>query len=440
MKLTRRDFIKSAGIAGAAAAAPMSFSLQARGVEDYKALICIFMNGGNDFFHQVLPLDSENFNKFNASRQGIAVPRSHVMPLNIKDKNGVQFGLNKSMRALMPLFEKNQANVVMNVGALLAPTSKEDLESGRAELPPYLFAHNKQQEVWQHSWMGEAYSQHGWLGMSMDVMARSMADMPNCFYTGPNSILNSYSTDSMFVNKNGFQELQALSSAVIRSSYESMANQHYHSPLVAGYANVVQQAVSAQKQMEPIVEGIPMDDRIPTSNLGTQLRGIKQMIDAAQVLGHNRQVFYVSIGGFDTHDNQVRRQDDLMKEFSEAVAGLYAALEEDGLSENVLTCSLSEFGRTMHDNARKGTDHGWGGGQFMFGGPTHGGECCGEYPDFTRGGKDDNGEGRIIPKIAHEQYAAYMVKWLGLGNGALNTVFPTLPKFGGPIQMGLVSR
>lgn len=108
MKLTRRDFIKSAGIAGAAAAAPMSFSLQARGVEDYKALICIFMNGGNDFFHQVLPLDSENFNKFNASRQGIAVPRSHVMPLNIKDKNGVQFGLNKSMRALMPLFEKTK--------------------------------------------------------------------------------------------------------------------------------------------------------------------------------------------------------------------------------------------------------------------------------------------------------------------------------------------
>lgn len=125
---------------------------------------------------------------------------------------------------------------------------------------------------------------------------------------------------------------------------------------MAGYAEVVQEAISAQQQMEPICTSIPQDKRIPSSDLGSQLRAIKQMIDGAQELGHNRQVFYVGIGGYDTHDNQVRRQDALMKDFAEAIAGLYKALEEDGLGDQVLTFTMSEFGRTMHDNARKGTD------------------------------------------------------------------------------------
>lgn len=433
MKLTRRHFIKSLGAAGATVAAPMSFSVKANGAEDYKALICVFLAGGNDFFHQVLPLDSTNYNKYASSRNSTLVSRSQINPLNIKDANGVQFGLHKAMSPLMRLFNQGKANVALNVGPLLAPVTADDIAADRAELPPFLFAHNKQQEVWQHSWMGQDYSENGWLGMSMDVLSRSYGGLPNAFHTGPNTLLDAYDSDKIFVNKNGFESFSMLQNAAMRSSYEDNANQYYDSPLTAGYAEAVKQAMYAQDQMSPVVDSIPMDTRIPGSNLGMQLRAVKQMIEGAQLLGHNRQVFYVSLGGFDTHDNQVRRQDELMREFSEAIAALYSTLDEEGLTDNVLTCTLSEFGRTMHDNSREGTDHGWGGGHFMFGGGTTSGTCFGTYPDFTRGGQDDNGQGRLIPKIAHEQYAAHMVKWLGMNNAGLSTVFPNLHRFGGPM-------
>lgn len=433
MKLTRRQFVKSLGAAGATAAAPLSFSTKASQVDDYKALICIFFDGGNDFFHQVVPMDSEYYGHYAAVRQGIAVKKSQLMPLTLRDQNGIPLGLHKSLAPIKPLFDRGMANVALNVGPLLAPTTKDDIVARRAELPPYLFAHNKQQEVWQHSWMGDEYSEQGWLGMTMDVLMKQFSALPNSFYTGPNTLLDSYDTDKVFVNKNGFEELKALTGAAIRSSYETLANQPYDSPLMAGYAEVVQEAISAQQQMEPICTSIPQDKRIPSSDLGSQLRAIKQMIDGAQELGHNRQVFYVGIGGYDTHDNQVRRQDALMKDFAEAIAGLYKALEEDGLGDQVLTFTMSEFGRTMHDNARKGTDHGWGGGQYIFGSQIAQGECFGAFPDFKRNGKDDNGDGRLIPTISHEQYAAHMVQWFGLRPAGVHTVFPSLAKFGGPM-------
>ncbi|MDF2184340.1 DUF1501 domain-containing protein [Grimontia hollisae] len=439
MKLTRRRFIQSLGVVSTTAAAPLSWSVQANDVEDYKALICVFLAGGNDFFHQVIPVDHTHYKKYASSRQGIAVPRRMVNTLAIKDVNGVQLGLHKAMAPLIPLFEQGKASFALNVGPLLAPVTQRDVVSGRAELPPFLFAHNKQQEVWQRSWMGQQYSENGWLGMSMDLLSRDLGGMPNAFHTGPNSLLDAFDAEKIFVNKDGFESLRMLKNAAMRSSYESSANQYYDSPLVAGYAEVIKQAMYAQDQMGPVAGSISMDTRVPSSNLGMQLRTVKQMIEGAPLLGHNRQVFYVSMGGFDTHDNQERRQNELMNEFSEAIAGLYASLDAEGLSDKVMTCTLSEFGRAMHDNSRNGTDHGWGNGHFLFGGGITQGTCYGTYPDFTRGGEDDNGEGRLIPKISHEQYAAYMVQWLGLNSSALNTVFPTLFKFGGPMVRRSVS-
>ncbi|PKF49204.1 DUF1501 domain-containing protein [Enterovibrio nigricans] len=230
-----------------------------------------------------------------------------------------------------------------------------------------------------------------------------------------------------------FESLKGLTSPAMRNTYQAIASEAYRSPLVKSYANVVAEAITAQKQMAKIVSRYPMDNRIPKSNLGRQFRAIKQMMDAAPMFGHNRQVFYLAVGGYDTHDNQISRQDKLMKEFSEAVAGFYYALEEDGTADHVMTGTLSEFGRTLHDNSRKGTDHGWGGGQFIFGGGDSG-ACFGEYPAFKRNGPNDNGDGRLIPTTSHEQYAAYMVKWLGLSNAGVSTIFPTLEGVGGVMK------
>lgn len=434
MSLSRRQFLKSVGMAGAAAATPLSFSAKAAGVQDYKALVCIFLNGGNDFFHQVVATDDKHYKAFAAQRQALAPKHNELLPLALTDKYGVTLGLHSALKPLKPLFDRGSANVVLNVGPLLAPTNKDDIVNGRAKLPPYLFAHNKQQDVWQHSWMGDEYAEQGWMGMSMDVLMQQMSGLPNSFYTGPNTLLDGFNSDKIYVNKNGFVQLKAMKSKVLNSSYAAMANQGYESPLVAGYAEVMQQAIFAQHKMEPISNAIPFDSRIPGTDFGAQLRAIKQMIDGAKALGHNRQVFYVVMNGFDTHDNQVFRQSSLMQEFAEGIAGFYNALDADGLSDKVLTFTLSEFGRTMHDNARNGTDHGWGGGQYMFGPQVANGKCFGEYPDFTRNSIDDNGDGRLIPTLSHEAYAAYMVQWFGMKPAGIQSVFPLLAKFDGPMK------
>ncbi|MDD1783676.1 DUF1501 domain-containing protein [Enterovibrio sp. ZSDZ35] len=430
MTLSRRQFMTAMGATSTAALVPASFSAYASEAEDYRALVCVFLKGGNDFFHQVVPLNTEHHQDYANSRQKLAVPKARLLKTGMRDSQGIALGLHQSLKPLLPLFQQGKASLVLNVGPMIAPITPLDIESGKALLPPNLFAHNKQQEAWQHSWLGETYSKAGWLGMTADVLMDEMGGMPSSFFTGANSLLDGHSNRTMYVNKNGFQSLKGLTSPAMRHTYQAIAGASYTSPLAKSYANVVAEAITAQKQMAKVVSSYPLDNRIPKSNLGRQFRAIKQMMDAAPMFGHNRQVFYLAVGGYDTHDNQISRQDKLMKEFSEAVAGFYHALEEDGTADHVMTGTLSEFGRTLHDNSRKGTDHGWGGGQFIFGGGLRG-KCIGEYPAFKRNGPDDNGDGRLIPKISHEQYAAYMVKWLGLSEQGVNTIFPRLSQFGG---------
>ncbi|CZF78640.1 hypothetical protein GCE9029_00966 [Grimontia celer] len=472
MKVTRRSFVRGVTATGLAAMVPnISFKVNAstinRSDSGHKALVCIFLKGGNDFFHQVVParIDGENniYTKYTYKRsaflpkeEGTDTPTIDGLywDAKLKDGNGEAISIHNDMSELEELFQSGNANVVLNVGTLLQKTDKENLSG--AKLPNNLFAHNKQQEAWQRSFQNKEGDQSklGWLGSALDAIQDSSEGfISNNFYAGPHELMDSNKTEALYLSKTGFNPLR-LSFGRMGTYYQNIYSIDYTrnssmipvsrpSPLTSAYANAMKKAHFYSGELQPIFspDGTPADTSISyksgntESNFALQLRAVRQMIEAKDDLGGNhgtRQVFFVELGGFDTHADQEIRQSELMKEFSTVIKLFYESLGSD--HQDVMTCTLSEFGRTMHTNDRDGTDHGWGGGQFIFGpnvaetisDDSDFRRCFGNYPDYEDNSDDDNGEGRLIPQISHEEYAAYMLDWLGLEADQIEDVFPLL--------------
>ncbi|MDD1795288.1 DUF1501 domain-containing protein [Enterovibrio sp. ZSDZ42] len=473
MKVTRRNFVRGIGATGLATMVPsISFNVNAstNGDEsngDYKALICVFLKGGNDFFHQVVPnvIEGDNnvYSKY-TQRRSAFLPTSEstneptiegqYWDAQLKDENGKSIFIHNDMSELSTLFQTGNANVVLNVGTLLQDTNNQNLST--AKLPSNLFAHNKQQEAWQRSFLNSDgdESKNGWLGRAIDEIQDDIdGAISNNFYGGPHELMDSEKTEAVYLSKSGFDPLR-LSFGRMGTYYQNIFGINYlhspsassvshPSPLTAAYANAMKSAHFYSDKLRSIFsssdvqpdESISYKSGNTESNFALQLRAVRQMIQARKCLGGTngtRQVFFVELGGFDTHAEQELRQSDLMKEFSTVTNLFYASLGT--MKDSVMTGTLSEFGRTMHTNDRNGTDHGWGGGQFLFG-PTvahpieddiESRRCFGKYPDFDEASDDDNGEGRLIPKISHEEYAGYMLNWLGLEAHQIQEVFPLL--------------
>ncbi|PML77363.1 DUF1501 domain-containing protein [Enterovibrio norvegicus] len=491
MKVTRRNFIQGAGAIGISAFVPsLSFNVHASESDmGYKALVCVFFKGGNDFFHQVVPEDKNN--SYYTTRSSIATDESWSSGL--KDQSGNLINVHQKLKPLDGLFNNRNANLVLNVGTLLKETNREQHDNpadfiipvgdnlserdileanpNSLVLPKNLFAHNKQQEIWQRSFknhLGE-HSELGWLGEALGELQPPNVSkkISNSFYTASNELLDSDNIPPFSVNRNGFDSMLITNQAITKEHYDNISGFNYLSvngedrslsPLSTAYSNVMKEASRYSKDLHELF-GRPTSDKTPLYEINTniktdtvpktdafekQIREVKRIIDAkasASLSDQNktRQVFFVELEGFDTHSDQIDRQEQLMIDFASVIASFYTELGGD--ADCVMTCTLSEFGRTMHTNARGGTDHGWGGGQFMFGPSSAVGlsnstdnRCFGSYPDFKildENGlpiinEDDNGDGRLIPKISHEQYAAHMLHWLELNDDQINNVFPLL--------------
>lgn len=488
MKFTRRNFIQGVGAAGVSTFVPhFSFSVSAQESnasstidtsEGYKALVCIFFKGGNDFFHQVIPenkivkVDGKDVNfyqNYQVRRGTIATTTDMTLATtgsdneSLRDKNGNKLLFHKNLMApLDKLFSDKRANVVLNVGPLIKPLEGTDFDDSLpTNLPLYLYAHNKQQELWQTSFVPEYENgepvfngkQHefGWLGRAIE-MALELDTGPintNTFHTGPNSLMEAENRNSFYINRDGFVQLHATSRPYTQTHYLNISTpeldgykeDYKASPIAYAYSKVMNQAASTSMDLGDAFISEGFDPEFDTSSsLGEQLRAVKQIINMQDRVNNNeRQVFFVEMGGFDTHANQAEVQSALMTEFATEIAAFYRELDADApsgqVNEDVMTCTLSEFGRTMHSNARGGTDHGWGGGQFMFGpnvfdeDDTDNSKCFGSYPDFAENSSDDNRKGRLVPNISHEQYAAYMLKWIGLREEQIGIIFPSLTNF-----------
>jgi uncharacterized protein (DUF1501 family) len=464
MALTRRAFVcRSFASFGAAVLALERFALLPvlALAGDYKALVCIFLFGGNDSGNMLIPYD--DYATYAAVRQnaGLALPQSSLLPINVPSL-GSQLAFHPSCTGLHALWGQGKVAVVCNVGPLVEPTTSTAYRNGAARLPLNLFSHADQQNQWQTS-VANGSSAAGWGGHTADKTAQLNAS------TLP--VVLSVAGTPVFVTGNTEQAL-ALAAAPTRLDVAlpldgfltpPEADAHYramrdllqvdqHLRLAHGAGQVTRKALEAQGTLrlmgDPSVPPFPLN---PRTSLGNQLEQIAKLISVREALGMRRQIFFCALGGFDTHSGQVATgnptagtQADLLAQVGNAMQAFYEATVALGVASQVVTFTLSDFARTFVPNGNLGTDHAWGAHHVVIGGAVRGGDCYGVpgsngtvFPTLAPAGPDDTDEGsgargRWIPTVAVDQYSATLVSWFGVGNADLTAVFPNLGRFSSP--------
>ncbi|MBV6424364.1 MAG: hypothetical protein NAOJABEB_02174 [Steroidobacteraceae bacterium] len=455
-RLKRRQLLKIAAAGGAAFAfGRLSDAVYAQAINayarfaDYKALVCVFLFGGNDSWNMVVPRSAAEYAAYQQSRQNLAVAQADLLPITPATPlaNGAQLGLHPSMPEIATLFEQDAAcAIVANVGPLITATTLAQYEAKSVALPPQLFSHNDQQDQWQ-SLRGRATSSTGWAGRIADALGTQ---------TGPAVPLNiSLSGQSLFqaggnsspyvigptgpVNFFGLDGTDALSVAR-KGSVETVAGATYDTIYARGFAQVRPRALRSAASVNAALATVrapnaaPFTTVFPSSPLGTQLKTVAEMIAVRSTLEASRQIFFVATGGFDSHDDQAQDQPGLLANLSACLGAFHRATVEMGVAQSVTAFTQSDFGRTLTSNG-DGTDHAWGGVQLVAGGAVRGRDVYGGYPVLRIGatlaadGADDVGGGRFIPTTSSDQYAATLARWFGVTDADLSLIAPSIDNF-----------
>lgn len=455
---TRRRFMKAAAAGGLAyafgrtAGTVHAQSVGISGFNDYKALVCVFLAGGNDCWNMVVPTSPAEYNAYSRSRggeagvgSGLAIPLASLLPLSLQvaHPDGMTFGLHPSMAAFQGLFNSAHAAVVANVGPLIRPTTKAQYQTPGWELPPQLFSHNDQQDQW-HSLRGKAILKSGWGGRVADVLNAQLGgqqlslnvSLAGQTYFQASEVALPYvmgstgaATFSGFGTAGAALARRNAFEAIVNASRSSTSNTLYE----RSFANIQQRAVQFADRVNTAISGARSFAALPDSGatltpLQQQLRTVAKMISARASLSMSRQVFFVSTGGFDTHDDLVADQPGLLSNVSVSIKSFYDALTEMGMENSATLFTHSDFGRTLTSNG-DGSDHAWGGVQFVVGGAVRGQEIYGQYPALAIGSERDVGGGRFIPTTSADQYAATLASWFGVQDADLPKVAPSITNF-----------
>lgn len=445
-KISRREFLLNSGIAATGAAfahypgMAWSQGFGASGpFNDYKALVCVFLFGGNDSYNMVIPRSTAEYNVYAASRQNMAVAQNVLLPINPLTPDGADYGLHPSMGGMKNLFEQGRAAILSNLGPLIEPTTKSDFMNKSVLLPPQLFSHNDQQDQWL-SLKGNNVSSTGWAGRIADLIRTNVANQQlatnvslfgsSLFQSGDDSIAYVMGNTGPvpftgFTNSGDPNDLFYQQ----RLAFERILNAGYDTIYERGFAEIQQRAVATVDLVTDALAQAPvLNTPFPQSQLGSQLKTVAEMIAVRNELQMERQIFFVAAGGFDSHDDQVQNQPGLLGGVSDAIAAFYDATVELGIADAVTAFTQSDFARTLTSNG-DGTDHAWGGMQMVVGDAVRGRDMYGVYPDLALDSNDDVGGGRFIPTTSADQYAATLARWFGVDDTELGLVAPNIDNF-----------
>lgn len=443
---SRRAFLKRAGALGIATggATPFALNLAAMGeaaaatASDYKALVCIFLFGGNDYGNTVIPYDQPNYDLYAALRGAIGIAKPSLDPTLLTPTTalaaGRQYALSPDLAPLMPVWNAGRLAVQLNVGTLIEPTTKAQYNARSVRLPPKLFSHNDQQSFWQASSAEGATS--GWGGRMGDLFQSGNGNATlTCitpggsavFLTGRSAVQYGISANgpiplnannTLYGNANASAALKNLMTGTRTSIFE---NEH---------ARVSKRALDTVSQVQTALTGAPaFTTEFGSGNpLADQLRIVARLISVSQELGAKRQVFFVSLGGFDTHDNLLAQHTPLMQRVANAMRAFYDVTVSLGVADRVTAFTASDFGRTLNINAT-GSDHGWGSMHFVAGGAVNGRAFYGTPPAVANNGPDDVGQGRLLPTTSVDQYGATLARWFGVSNADMPTVLPNIGNY-----------
>lgn len=418
----------------AAAATPA-----AKAGADYKALVCIFMYGGNDANNMVIPTSATEYAQYNAARGAVRIPQAQLLPLTLANTPGRTFGMHPSMPDLQGLVNAGNAAIVANVGPLLAPTTRAQYQNRSVPLPNNLFSHSDQQAQWQSSISDDA-TRTGWGGRIADIVKdlNGSNTTSTCISVNGNNLWETGQTISSYkvssVGGFGFSMYKGdAATDPVSVAFREVMGRSYNNVFEQTYAGIISRAVTNSAALQQALAGTTFTTVFPANNpLGDQLKMVARLIGARGALGMTRQVFFCSIGGFDTHGaDQLATQTELLGEISAAVRAFWDATVQMGIPHQVTLFTASDFNRTFVSNG-KGTDHAWGSHQFVLGGAVQGGRMYGTYPTIVPGGPDDTNDGRWIPTTSVDQFAATMATWFGVTAADVNTIFPKLGRFATP--------
>jgi uncharacterized protein (DUF1501 family) len=439
--LNRRDFLRTSGAAALMAATPGLTYAQVVGgpgpFTDYRALVCVFLFGGNDSYNMLVPNTSAEYAQYAAARQNLALLQSDLLPITPASSPGPDFGVHPAMGRVQTLFEAGNAAFVTNVGPLVEPTTKEQYFNGSVSLPPQLFSHNDQQDQWT-SLRGNVPSKTGWAGRMADLIRDGVAGQQmatNASLSGSNLFQSADETVAYVMGPNGpipYSGFSTTPGDILneqRLAFLRVVDAAYDSVYERGFAEVQRRAIDAADTVSAAIDGGPdITTEFPQSQLGNQLRTVARLIAVRDELQMQRQVFFVATGGFDSHDDQALNQPGLLGGISDAIAAFHEATVELNIADSVTAFTQSDFGRTLTSNG-DGTDHAWGGNQLVVGGAVNGRDLYGSYPLLQIGGPEDVGGGRMIPSTSADQYAATLARWFGIPDMDLEIVAPNLGNF-----------
>jgi uncharacterized protein (DUF1501 family) len=479
---TRRAFLQRSGqLALTGTALPLALNLAAIGeaaafdATDYKALVCVFLYGGNDYANTVVTYDDPSYNRYSTIRGGgagqtaggIALAKAGLTatllsptlaPLDALGQSRA-YALHPSMGGVAGLFNTGKAAVQMNVGPLATPLTLAQYKSGNRVLypvPKQLFSHNDQQSVWQAQ--AAEGAKVGWGGRMGDLALSSnsqslftcMSVTGNAVFLSGNSALQYQVSTNGAIKINPATASSVYGSSAVRQAINSLIRQPRAQALENEYTRVTARSLDSEAAVSAAIAGAAPERAgapFATDSLSQQLKMVARLIQGRSALGAKRQVFMVSLGGFDLHDNLISQQSVLMDRVSQALTTFYNATVDMGVANQVTAFTASDFGRTLTSNG-DGSDHGWGSHHLIVGGAVNGKAFYGTPPPVSVGttaAPEDQwhvGQGRLLPSTSVDQYAATLAKWFGVNDGELATILPNLSRFGGsgyPVNLGFMS-
>ncbi len=464
---SRRDCLGGA-VATAVSAASGLMPRQAMAA-DYKALVCLFLYGGNDGMNMVIPTDATRYGQYASVRGPLAVPRGSLVPWS-----GIDYGLHPSMSALAPAWAEGALTSVFNVGPLGRPMSKTEfrsLASSSALVPSNLYSHSDQQTLWQAAGTN-SLARTGWGGRAAQVLG--MANPVISLSGGGRFGMSTSATplqlplpgERFGVDGTSTDELRWQPMAARKVALEAIYATPQTNVMMNAFARQHRDAVSIADRLATLLVALPgqagsvaaidqafasltVNGRI-TTPVAQQLYQIAKLIAGRATVQGDRQIFLASMGGFDTHSGQyynnatLGHHADLLKQMADAMAAFHQAMRYIGMGPQVTLFTESDFGRTFKPNSTSGTDHAWGNHQLVLGSGVRGKTAYGFYPTLALGGPDDVGLnpgeplGRWIPGCSVDQYAATLLRWMGATEGQLDTILPNLVNFGSWRSLGFM--
>ena len=437
---TRRGFVRvAAGSVGSLALRPFGLlPALAQSGPEYRALVCIFLFGGNDSNNTIVPMDDASYKAYASIRGSLALSATELTPTVYSAANA-PYAFHGKLAELASMFSSKELAVVANVGSLVQPVTRAQYQSQQAPVPLNLFSHSDQQLQWQTS-VAQGNSPTGWAGRVADYIESqkiNSSSFPVFFSVAGNALLGTgATTQQVAVAPGGTLQLSGFNSSAASKarlgSLNNLLKLDSGVSLAQAANNTLANSIGDATALgQALAKGTPLKTLFPATPLGQQLQQVAQIVQVAPYLGMNRQVFFCSLGGFDTHAGELEAHNTLYPELSQAVAAFYAATQELGVAQNVTTFTESDFSRTFQPTTTDGSDHAWGSHHLVAGGAVRGGQIYGAFPTFELGGPNDTDtRGRWIPTLSIDQYGATLASWFGVPDTALPTVFPNFPNFG----------